>query len=107
MRAIIIDAKKQEVREEDIRGGLKSLQQIVGGFIERACCPDDTHDLFVDEEGLLKHPEYFFEYEGAHQPFAGNGVIVSHDDEGETKAATLSLDEVRSHVKFMRAEELI
>jgi hypothetical protein len=107
MRAIVIDAKKQQVYEQDIRGSLKCLQQIVGGYIELATHIDDEHDLFVDEEGLLKQPEHFFEYEGAHQPFAGNGVIVSHDDEGETKGAKLSLEEVRARVTFMSGSEIV
>ena len=102
MRAIIIDAVKREVREVEIENTLKSLQEVVGGYIETAHqLNNDSRDaVFVNEEGLLSQPKNFFVYDGAHQPFAGSGIIVGCDDEGETIGCTISLDEVKSKVSF-------
>lgn len=106
MRAIVIDALKREVREEQISGDLESLQKAVGGMIELVYI-DDEHDMFVNEEGLINGTQEFFTYHGGHQPFAGSAVIVRHNAEGETTAATMSLADVIERVSFLtRAEAL-
>lgn len=96
-RAIVIDAHKQEIREEFVgeKESLAFMQTIVGGFIERAVTPSRDVDLYVDEEGLLKNPTKFFRFEGCEQPYAGNGVIC-----GGKFAKNATLDEVRAKVRF-------
>ena len=105
MKAIIIDAEKREVRETDISGDLKSLQAAVGGYIELVRL-DDANDLYVNEEGLLHGEQNFFEYQGAHQPFAGNGVIIGVTQEGATAPATISAEAVRGRVVFISRANL-
>jgi hypothetical protein len=104
MKAIIIDATKQEIRETEIDGKLAALQGAVGGMIELVELPEGA-DLFVNEEGLLNGTQAFFSYEGAHQPFAGNGIICGHDDEGNTTGTSMSVEAVRARVKFLNAHE--
>ncbi len=61
MRAIIVNSKDRTITETDIDGSLKSLQQIVGGMIEAVSQGlDDNHHCYVNEEGLLNDPQYFF-----------------------------------------------
>lgn len=100
MRAILIDAVRKQVREIEISGDLKSLQDCVEGYIELVRL-DDKNDMYVNEEGLINGTQDFFTYHGAHQPFAGSAVIVGHNDEGETTPTTLALKEVRDSVKFL------
>lgn len=106
MRAIFINVTKREISEVVLDDTiiLKELQRYVGGYIERALELPNGDDLFVDEEGLLKSPEYFFMHEAGHQPFAGNGIIVGHDKEGETIAARSTLVDVIGKVDFMLAK---
>jgi hypothetical protein len=105
MRAIIINAENRTITETDIDGSLKSLQQIVGGLIEPVYQGlDDPHHCYVNEEGLLDNPQYFFMFRDGHQPLAGNGVILSSTDDTFQAPCTLSLDCVKEHVTFMDLE---
>lgn len=104
MRAIIIDAENRQIRETELdeKDTLDGLQKAVGGYITLAG-EVDGNDLYVNDEGLftIGHGSPFFDI-GLHQPFAGNGIIAGHDDEGETTPATVSLDAIKRRVKFGR-----
>lgn len=56
--------------------------------------------IFVDDEGLLGSPQRFFEIAGAYQPFAGKGLIVGADGDGDAVDAETALEEVRAAVRF-------
>ena len=102
MRAIIINAEDRTITETDIDGSLKSLQQIVGGLIEPVYQGlDDNHHCYVNEEGLLNNPQHFFMFRDGHQPLAGNGVILSSNDDAGEAPYILSLDWVKERVTFM------
>jgi Domain of unknown function (DUF3846) len=105
MRAIIINPEDRTITETEIDGSLKTLQQIVGGLIEPVCQGlDEHHHCYVNEEGLLDDPQYFFMFKNGHQPLAGNGVIPSSTDDGGEAPCTLSLDCVKERVTFMDLE---
>lgn len=107
MRAFKIDVIAKTVTEIDISGELKSLQEVVGGYIELAREINDTDNLYVDEEGLLKGQLPWFEITGGHQPFIGHGVIIGSDDEGETIGAKASLTEIQAMVTFLDYEDVV
>ena len=103
MRAIKIDAKNRTVEEIelDAKDTLKGMQTVVGGYIEVAH-DEGKNTLFVDEDGLNKNGNDFFTYEGAHQPFAGNGIFCGFNlNNGKTVKCNLKIEEVRSKVRFM------
>lgn len=102
MRAIIINATDRTITATDIDGSLKTLQQIVGGMIEAVSQGlDEFHHCYVNEEGLLYHPQHFFMFRDGHQPLAGNGVILSSTADGDEAPCTLLLDWVKDRVTFM------
>ena len=102
MRAIIINAQDRTITETDIDARLETLQQIVGGMIEAVTYGlDDNHHCYVNEEGLLEHPQHFFMFEGGHQPLAGMGIILSLTDDGDEAPCTLSLSWVEERVRFL------
>lgn len=108
MRAIIINAKDRTVSESDIDGSLKSLQQIVGDLIEAVYQGlEENHHCYVNEEGLLDNPQYFFMFKDGHQPLSGNGIILSSTDDGGEAPCTLSLDWVKERVTFMNLLEAV
>jgi hypothetical protein len=57
--------------------------------------------LFVDDEGLFKNPQRWFQMAGGYQPFAGKGLIIGSDDHGEAQSCETSLDLVRVSVIFL------
>lgn len=100
MKAIHINAEKQTITEINING-LSGMQDAVGGYIAVAHGPNDKNTIYVDDEGLLKGYNYGFEYNGAHQPFAGNGIVCGIDYEtGESTDCTLTIDEIKKNVRF-------
>jgi hypothetical protein len=85
-KAILIDVKNREVKTVEYKD-YKDMQKLIGCncFTTAYTFPNED-TLFVDDEGLLNGTEHFFYFEGAHQPFAGNGLIVGKeilDEEGD------------------------
>jgi len=107
MKAILINSKTKEVKEvemgKDYREIYKQLECelfTIGAYLDK----EDA--IFVDDEGLMNGTDVFFTFEGAHQPFAGNGLIMGCDDEGESVDCKVDIDEVKNKVKFYDRYEL-
>lgn len=104
MRAYIIDAEHQTIRETELfeDGRLKQMQTIVGGCIALAHRWEETgDDLFVNDEGLFDEDPYFFFVRGAHQPFAGNAVVFGYDGQGNGRGADIDIETLRKSVFFL------
>lgn len=100
-KGILIDAVNRTVTEIEV-GGLDDMYEAMRvDLVTIGCQLDEINDIFVDDEGLLKSPEHFFYYEGAHQPFAGSGLVLGKDAEGETVSTTKTLAEIKAKVKFL------
>src|SRR3990167_3606882 len=100
MRCIIINAERHEISEAKMtKPTLEYMQTVVGGRIDVAHQIDDNNAIFVNDEGMFTAMD-FFEYRGAHQPFAGNGIIVGTMNNGDTGPATILLDEAKRNITF-------
>src|SRR5262245_54398578 len=62
----------------------------------------DGDVIYVDDEGLLKPLDWFFAVKGGHQPFAGCGLVLGSDDEGEAVAATIALQDLKRRILHLR-----
>lgn len=100
-RALFIDSTAGKVTQIEVpfRGHefLDALYKRIGcDLIEVATEFPNGDVLYVDEEGLLKEPKHFFDI-SAHQPFAGNGVIVGRetDDEGTLADCQTALTDLK------------
>lgn len=111
MKAILIDAVNQKISEVALNPNKPMLDQFyqllnvdlveVGHYI-------DHHDsIMVDEEGLINGTDVFFYYDGAHQPFAGSGLITGVDNEGETVDCNISYIDVVKATTFLTREEIL
>lgn len=102
-RAIIIDAENRKVDEVwCAEEPLKFMYDTIGcDTVALAVELENRDTVFVDDEGLLKDAEHFFEIEGAPQPFAGNGVIFGCTKSGNTISAMTDLETIREKVKFI------
>lgn len=58
--------------------------------------------IFVDDEGLLKPLDWFFAVKGGHQPFAGCGLVLGNDEEGESVSARIALHELKRRILHLR-----
>jgi hypothetical protein len=102
MKAILIDAEGRGVREVEIDGTLEDTYKVMGvQMIEVATYLPNGDCIYVDEEGLINGEVLgWFEVYGAHQPFAGNGLVVGTDHQGETVGCKSTLDEITKLVSF-------
>ena len=107
MKAILIDVENRVVKEIDIDKGIDAMYSAL-----KCDCFTIAHSLpkrdsiFVDDEGLLKPQDFFFTYEGAHQPFAGNGLIMGCKANGDSADCKIDVNEVKSKVTFYDRFEL-
>lgn len=62
----------------------------------------DGDVIYVDDEGLLKPLDWFFAVKGGHQPFAGCGLVLGSDGEGETVSARIALEDLKRRVLHLR-----
>jgi hypothetical protein len=101
-RAYHIDSDKKEVIEIMIPddGSLEALQKCVGGYIEPAHRFENEDILYVNEEGLFGQPQNFFILAGAHQPFAGNGVMIGTDEEGDNADVQTPIQDIKARIVF-------
>lgn len=112
MKSILIDVNNSEVKEVEIndKNVLLEWYKTIGCSLVTTGCYINEHDdaIMVDDEGLLNigKDTRFFTYEGAHQPFAGNGLVVGTSDRGKTIAPQITIEEVRSKVKFYSLNEV-
>ena len=107
MKAILIDAKTKEVKEVEMGRDYKEIYtQLECEMFQIGTYLSNEDAIYVDEEGLINGTDIFFTFEGAHQPFAGNGLIMGCDDEGESTDCKVSFNEVKDKVKFYDRYEL-
>jgi hypothetical protein len=104
MKAILIDVKARQVREVEIENDLDSIYQAMGvDMIEVATRLPNGDTIFVDEEGLIKGDIKGWFDVGAHQPFAGNGLVVGTSRGGDTVACKSTVDDILKLTSFPRA----
>ena len=107
MKAILINAKTKEVKEVEMGRDYKEIYtQLECELFTAGTYLDEADVIYVDDEGLINGTDNFFTFEGAHQPFAGNGLIMGTDDEGESTDCKVSFNEVKDRVKFYERYEL-
>lgn len=100
MRAILIDPKTRTITEVEYDGNYKSIYRLIDCDTFTVVQIDDINSIFVDDNGLLNNPRYFFIWKGYAQPLANKGLILGCDEEGESIATNLSLGYVERHVRF-------
>ena len=108
MRGILINAEARTITEVEVPEGYKNIYPFLGAGVDMFQCVDITRKgdtIYVDEEGLLKPQDNFFLYAGYGQPLAGNGLVLSTDNEGETVGTKLTLETIIKNVKFMNRFE--
>ena len=99
MKAILIDPFDQCVSEVDYNGDYKEIYKLTNCRSFDCVRLDDTNDMYVDDAGLLRNPNRYFKMDG--RTIAGYGLILSHNDEGESVATNLTSEDVYKKVEFL------
>lgn len=105
MRAILINPAEKAITEVEYSGNYKQIYEHIRASvfeIVSTAAPDGAEVcVFVDEEGLLNgNPHGWFTIEGNAQPLRGRGLVLGCDDQGESIASPLDVEQVAAMVRF-------
>jgi hypothetical protein len=101
VRLFLIDPFKG-IEEWEYNGDWKTIAPALDCSLFDVVRFNDKGDVvYVDDEGLLCQPQFFFTITGYPTPLAGRGIVAGTDDEGETVAPTVTLEWVRKNVTFL------
>lgn len=98
IKGILIDVERCEVREVKFKNELESYYKLLKCDCITAPSFDDQHDIIADDEGLLKGPTVFFQYEDIE--LAGNCMIVGVSENGDWKSHSLNFEEIKTKITF-------
>jgi len=102
MKGILINVKDETITEVEIKKGnvLKDMYKHIDCRCVDRVSINDHDDIWVDDEGLLSLQEEskFFSYSGS--VLAGNGLILGVDGEGNSVSPKITMEEVKTRVKF-------
>lgn len=101
MKALLIDSTNQIITEVQVNSW-EDYSPLIGCQIFTIATYLENQDcIMVDDEGLLVNPENFFAVDGVPQPFAGNGLVIGTDDEGESAEPQIGIEELKNKITFL------
>lgn len=98
MKGILINPFDETVKEVNILGNIEDIYLLTECRTFDIVALSNTDDLYIDDEGLLYDNRYFSIYG---KTLAGRGLIMGHDNEGNSASTTLSLQEVKDVVEWL------
>lgn len=105
MRAYLIDPALKTVTEIEHNGNYKQIYEFIEAPLFTVLNINDQGDaVYIDDEGLLNNPRYFFILNGYNQPLAGKGLVLGVDSEGDSCDPQITLDELKSRISFAELE---
>jgi len=108
MRAYLIDPEARTITETEYNGDYHQIYEHIKADLFDVVYINEAQDcVFVDDEGLMKEPEYFFLVRGYDQPLAGRGLVLgTRISEGETIGAKCSLEWLKRNIAFVSRNEM-
>ena len=110
MKAILIDSVNRKVTEVEVEPSLQSYYKILSyeDRLKVDCIDcwniDENCAVYIDDEGLLKDVQDFFIV--GKKALAGQGLVVSHDNFGETIDVQVTVEQVEAMVKFAELDTI-
>ena len=113
-KGILIDVHNRTITEVEVTkdnngSQLQSMYNHIKCEMVNCVSFNKKNDVWVDDEGLLNLTPFsmFFKIEGYHEFLPGNGLVLGYDNEtGDSSDTTLTIDEIKSMVKFYTLNEV-
>jgi hypothetical protein len=103
MKALFINVKEQSVTEVFINDWTE-IKKFIGNGCETFAIPfvfENNDGLYIDDEGLLQEKMIgCFMLSQYRQPLVGNAIILGCDEEGETKDARTTKEEIERTIAW-------
>ena len=106
MKAILIDPTNKTIAEVEFDGDFEQIYQLMDCQTFECIEIDRSNTLYIDEEGRFKDNRKLFTYAPYRRPLIGKALILGHNSEGESTAATVKLQDVINVVNFPRSANL-
>jgi hypothetical protein len=99
MKGILINPFDTTIKEVVYTGDFREIYDLIDCRSFDCVSLDNEDDMYLDDEGLLVNNQRFFSIKGGN--YGGKALLLSHDDEGESTATTLTLQEVEDMVEWL------
>ncbi len=99
MRAILVNPYNKTIKEAVYTGDFREIYDLIGCRTFDVVYMGGGHDMYVDDEGLLKSNQRFFRFEDRN--LAGAALILKHNDEGESTDADIPLEDVIESIEWL------
>lgn len=83
LKAILIDPFTKTVTDYSVERDFRAIYAAIGRDCFDCVMLPDNHAMYVDDEGLYRKDQAFFEL-GGKGPFAGKALILGNDREGDS-----------------------
>lgn len=100
LKAFLIDPEKEMIRPVIYNGDYKEIYTYIDCDCFTVVQIDDVNCIYVDDNGLLNNPRYFFTIKGYAQPLANKGLVLGTDEDGETIGTTLTFNWLVKNIGF-------
>jgi len=101
MKAILINPFDQTIKETEYTGDYREIYSLVECRTFDCVRLTPHEDMYIDDEGLLIDNQRYFRMLEIGANYAGKALLLSHDDEGETKATNWTLQDVKDMVEWL------
>ena len=108
MRGILIDPFTRTISEIETGGTLAEIYSTLEVELITVVSIGQEDILYIDDEGLLvpKEVQEYFYWRGSNQPYAGRGLILGTDEEGDNTDTSLTVEDVRRLVTFIDKKDV-
>ena len=101
MKAILINPFDQTIKETEYTGDYREIYSLVECRTFDCVRLTPHEDMYIDDEGLIIDNQRYFRMVEIGANYAGKALLLSHDDEGETKATNWTLQDVKDMVEWL------
>ncbi len=102
MKAFLIDPFEREITEVDYQGDYHEIYYHIKADLFCTVTVSDLGDtLFLDDEGLFREEQAFFQWIGYGQPLAGRALVLGTDTEGESRDCMISKRDIENSVRWL------
>lgn len=105
MKAYLIDPFEKSISEVEYSGDFNDIYKLINADLFDVAYIDDKLGVFVDDEGLFKDNQEFFQV--GYAMLAGYGLVLGTDDEGNSISPNISLKDLAKKVRFLTREEVM
>ena len=99
MKAILINPYDATIKTTEYTGDYREIYDLIGCRSFDCVRIYETQDMYIDDEGLLMDNQRYFTMND--RVYAGKGLLLSHNDEGETTGTNLDLQMVEDMVEWL------